>query len=428
VLVVLGIAVALTPLVSPKGPGHGAPVDALMFIGAVVAFLWAQRSRAVLRVPYVVPMTCLVAVGLVAALVGVSPFVGGLAMVQELFLLLWGAALATVCRTPRALGVLLRTWALSAAAWAVVLIAAVLTGQHAISGGVGAVGSRARLFFDHPNMAGNYFMIGAFIVVASGCPRRMWLRVAAVAVCVLAMFLTGSNAALLSLIGGAVLALFLHLRAHAGPVRAIAVVTALVAVLGVGWVEVGAPLVAAAQQSDNSLLRYSVGRGARSAEARQSLFTSQFQLYEQGDLLGIGPAGTREALGTEAAPAVKEAHNDYLGALVERGPLGALALFGLVGAVAARAVWLTRRPLSPRLTAVVPVPAALVGACAAFALTAVTHEILHYRWLWTLLGLVAALHLLIRQESDELGGGTPAPVGAGVDSSAPGGTILPRDR
>jgi hypothetical protein len=46
------------------------------------------------------------------------------------------------------------------------------------------------------------------------------------------------------------------------------------------------------------------------------------------------------------------------------------------------------------LRAAVPVPAALGGACAAFALTSLTHEVLHYRWFWTLLGLLAAAYLL----------------------------------
>jgi hypothetical protein len=40
----------------------------------------------------------------------------------------------------------------------------------------------------------------------------------------------------------------------------------------------------------------------------------------------------------------------------------------------------------------------LAGACVAFAAFAVTHEMLHYRWLFTLLAVIAALHLLQRAE------------------------------
>ena len=417
VLVLVAVAVALTPLVAPKGPGHAAPIDVLVAVGVFAAFLWALRSKATLRVPYIIPTTALVLIGLASAMLGSAPMSGLLATVQEIFLLLWCAALATVCRTPRALGVVLRTWALSATAWAGLLVVGVVTGLTVISGANGKEGARAALFFDHPNMAGNFFMIGAFIVVAAGCPRRLPLRIGACLLLVAAMFLTGSNAALLSLIGGSVVALFLHLKARKGIIRATAIIAMLVAVLGIGWVEVASPLVTAAQQSDNPLLKYSVGRGARSAEARGSLFASQFNLFQEGHWLGIGPANTRAALGDTTATTVKEAHNDYLGTLVERGPLGALALAGLVGVVTARAIGVSKQPLAPHLAAAVPVPAALVGACAAFALTAVTHEVLHYRWLWTLFGLLAALHLLTRASpADSSAGSAPAgaPPGAGL--------------
>lgn len=414
VLALLAACVALTPLVSPKGPGHGAPIDLLIAIGVAGTVLWAIRRKATVRLPYAVPMTALVALGLTAAMLSVSPQVGGIAMVQETFLVFWCAAIATVCRTPRALGVLLRSWSLSTTAWGLLLIVGVVTRHKAISGATGAEGGRARLFFDQPNMAGNYFMIAVFVVVASGCPRRLWARIGACTVLVLAMFLTGSNAALLSLISGSVLVLFLWLKVRSGLVTATAVIALMVGGLGVGWVEIGAPLVSAAQQSDNPLLRYSVGRGERSAGARESLFSSQFAIYERGNLLGIGPAGTRDALGSAAATTVKEAHNDYLGTLTERGPLGLLALFGLLGAVWARATSITGRRLPAHLARVVPVPAALAGACAAFAITALTHEVLHFRWLWTLLGLVAALHLLLREAGD--------PGAAAVPTAVTGGT------
>jgi O-antigen ligase len=234
-------------------------------------------------------------------------------------------------------------------------------------------------------------------------------------VLVAAMFVTGSNAALLSLVGGAVIATFLHIRSHRGMIRATAVISVLVVVLGLGFVTVAQPLITYAQQSNNTLLQASVARSAKSATARESLFAWQFKLYEQGDLIGIGPNGTQEALGAQAAPAVKEAHNDYLGTLVERGPVGLLFLFVLMGAAFSRIVAFTRRPLPPRLAEVIPVPAALAAACAAFAMTAFTHEIMHYRWLFTLLGIVAAVHLLARREADA----EPARMATGGQVRAP---------
>jgi O-antigen ligase len=195
-----------------------------------------------------------------------------------------------------------------------------------------------------------------------------------------------------------VVTLYLRVRARQGVVRALASAGAVVALLGLGAVEVAVPLVSIASQSSNPFIRYSIGRGQRSADARQSLFSQQLSVYERGDLLGIGPSTTKATLAEDAASTVKQAHNDYLATLVERGPVGLLALFLLISTVFGRIVVFARRPLPPWLAAAVPLPAALGGACAAFALTSLTHEILHYRWLWTLLGLVAAMHVLARQQ------------------------------
>jgi O-antigen ligase len=412
VIGVLGVCIALAAFINPKGPGNTAPWDVLAVLAVFVVFLWMLRTRAPLRLPYGIPMAGLMITGLLAAARSVDPTAGSVAILQELYLLLWCAAVATVCRTAKAIGVLLRVWALSAVFWGAVLIWAVLSGVRAVSGiGTSAVtdiayvsglnqgfGTRSRLFFDHPNMAGNYFMIAVFIVLAAGCPRRPWLRAGACAILIGAMFLTGSNAALLSLVAGGVVTLFLRVRARRGLVHALAVVGAVVGVLAIGAVEVAAPVVTAAEQSNNPFIRYSIGRGQRSADARSSLFSSQIAVYEKGDLLGVGPSTTKETLAQDVATTVKQAHNDYLATLVERGPLGLLALFVLICAVFARIAVFTRRPLPPSLAAAVPLPAALGGACAAFALTSLTHETLHYRWLWTLLGVVAAMYVLARRD------------------------------
>src|SRR4051794_22140260 len=378
VLVVMAIAVALVALVNPTGPGHVALVDPGMLLGVLAVALWSLGSRAAFRLPYAVPMVGLMATGLVAGMLGVSPVDGLQAVAQEIYLLLWCAAVATVCRTPRGVAVVLRVWAGSAIAWAGLLVLAVATGQKWLSG-AGSVangsadlsgvseGTRARLFFDHPNMAGNYFMIAVFIVVASGFPRRLWVRVAACGLLCLAVFLTGSSAAMLSLVVGGVVTVFLQLRARRGMLTATSVVLLVVGLLGVAWVEVVSPALTAASQSNVALVRNSVGRGIRSAEARQSLFASQLQIFERGDLLGIGPAVTKSTLGAEGAAAVHEAHNDYLGTLVERGPLGLAALFGLIGVAWARLARFTTRPLPPRLAAAVPIPAALAGGRAGLA-------------------------------------------------------------
>ncbi|MGY1620132.1 O-antigen ligase family protein [Geodermatophilus sp. SYSU D00691] len=393
VLTVIGLCIGLTPLVSPKGPGNGAPIDLVVAVGVTTGLLWAVRRRARLNFPFFVPMTAYVTAGLVAAMLSAVPFRGGIAAGQEVFLFLWCATLATVCRTPRALAFAVRAWAVSASLWAAVLIAGVVGGIPAISGTT-EWGRRAQLFFDHPNMAGNYFMMGIFMVLLSGFPRRRSLRACCYLLLLTAMFFAGSNAALLSLVGGLLVTAFLHLRLRKGLVQAIAVVTTLVVALGATWITVVPTVVAVAEQSDDPLLRYTVGRSPESADKRGILFQQQLEVFADGHLLGIGPGATKHELGTGFARLDKEAHNDYLATLVERGPLGLLALVALIGAVGARVLGSNRSRFPPRLAEAVPVPAALGGACAAFALTALTHEVLHYRWFWTLMGLLAATFLL----------------------------------
>ena len=110
--------------------------------------------------------------------------------------------------------------------------------------------------------------------------------------------------------------------------------------------------------------------------------------------MGIGPSATRQTLAETGVYDPKEAHNDYLGTLVERGPLGVVALLALVGAAAVRVLNALRPP--PGWSSVVPRPEALAAVAVAYAFTSLTHEVLHYRHLWTFLAVLAALHLASR--------------------------------
>ena len=143
---------------------------------------------------------------------------------------------------------------------------------------------------------------------------------------------------------------FLHLKSRRGFVPAIVVATSLLVVLGAGAAYVVPPLVAAAEQSHAPSCA-AVGRSSESADKRGDIFADQIELYERGDLLGIGPAATKNELGSSFAGVAKEAHNDYLATLVERGPIGLLAVATLIAAVIARISGITRRRLprcSPR--------------------------------------------------------------------------------
>lgn len=390
-------AVAMMPFLSPKGPGNSAPVDMMMALAVGAVVLWAGVSGSTLHLPYAVPMAGLLTVGATAALFSPAPKLGGIAVMQEIFLLAFCGAVTSLCRSPGVLRAVLRTWSIAATAWASALVLAVLAGMPALAGVSRAGGGRARQMFDHPNMAGNYFMISVFVVVASRYPSSGRLRAGSVAVLVTAMVLSGSNAASLSLMLGGLAALFLHLHWKVSTAAAATVVAVLVLVGGGTWAVVSGPALTIVQHSENPYIKYSVGRASRSAEARQSLFSEQYELFEKGGLIGLGPAGTRRTLEQEPASAAKESHNDYLATLVERGPFGAVALLALIASIAIRLASIGPHRLLPAFRDAVPNPAALIGAFVAFAFTAITHEVLHYRHLWTLLGVVAALHLFGRR-------------------------------
>ena len=113
-------------------------------------------------------------------------------------------------------------------------------------------------------------------------------------------------------------------------VAAVAVVLCVALGGGVAWSVVAEPVLSAVGSSENRLVRYSVARSSRSANNREALYASQFGLFEQSNLVGIGPAATRSALGRVDASTAKEAHSDYLASLVERGPLGVIGLLRLL--------------------------------------------------------------------------------------------------
>jgi len=108
----------------------------------------------------------------------------------------------------------------------------------------------------------------------------------------------------------------------------------------------------------------------------------------------VGPGGTKAALQAEQAPYVKEAHDDYLAAVVERGLLGGVALVWLVALVVVRARRIGRRDaLRPEFAAVLPRPELLGAAAGAVLLSALFYEVLHFRHVWALFGLIAAAEL-----------------------------------
>jgi O-antigen ligase len=109
--------------------------------------------------------------------------------------------------------------------------------------------------------------------------------------------------------------------------------------------------------------------------------------------LGEGPVSTKTRLSNENVLLVKEAHNDYFAALIERGPLGFLGIILLVASVMFRALSVVRAKLDGGFASVVVRPNALVGALAGTLIAMTVYELLHVRHVWALFAVVASLSI-----------------------------------
>ena len=386
------LAVCALPLLRPSGPGNTGLVDVGVVVAMVVALLWLSGHRYPVRFPYALP----VALGIVAgALGGLAAGGGLLALSQDLFLFGWTLAIANLGRSPALLGTLVRAWGLSVTGWAALLIGGVLGHVAWLSGQSGLDGSRAALTFGDPNLAADYFLVGLLVLRAAQVPRQRSLRLLCCAVVVVAIVLTGSNGGLTAIVfatvGGWLFGLVRSGRAPAAVL--VACLLAGAAVAAASTVDLSG--VAARARDSAPVLRDSIGREAESGGSRQTLVREGFSLWLSNDSpVGVGPGGTKAALQAEQAPYVKEAHDDYLAAVVERGLLGGVALVWLVALVVVRARRIGRRDaLRPEFAAVLPRPELLGAAAGAVLLSALFYEVLHFRHVWALFGLIAAAEL-----------------------------------
>jgi O-antigen ligase len=391
----LGLAVVALPMVTPFGPANITPADPALLAAIVVVVFAAGTAGHEVHLPYLVPAGIVVVAGALAAVLGSYPKEGFVAVVQDMFLFAWCAAIANAARSPNTMASVLRVWSFSGIAWASILVGAVMTGQNQIAGVTELDGTRAALTFGEQNGAALYFVVTLVIVLAARCPSNRALRTLAVAVIVTATLLTGSLAGLSGILGIGLTVAFLGVQERRGLTAAVGVFTLMAVASGflVAWAD-PARILSSAHESPYPIIRDSIGRQQDSSGTREVLAREAMRLYRSGPALGRGPVTTKEALLAEQAPYAKEAHNDYLAALVERGAIGLAGVLLFAGALVVRAsaVW-TRRRLSAGFAVAVPYPAALVGGLVAIAVFSFTHEVLHDRSVWAFFALIAALHL-----------------------------------
>jgi O-antigen ligase len=400
VLVPVCLGIAMLPLLQPAGPGNSSPVDVFFAVAIGATILWAGYAGQELRLPYALAVGLLMLGGAIGALAGPFPELGLLALVQDFVLLIWCGVVVNTARSPIALQWILRAWAWSAIAWAIVLVLAVASGNYALAGITDRTGVRAALTFGDPNYAANYFFVSLMIVMAARIPRRLGLRIAAAALLIVALGLTGSNGGILATAIGVGVVFLFYVGRRWGPMGAVAAggfaaAGAVIALL----VFQALPLEVWARDSGIPLLRDSVGRSSQSAQERAWLIQEMTTLYQQGAPWGLGPGSTKPLLQTELAPYAYQTHDDYLESIVERGFIGAFGLLVLIGAVGVRTWAVVARPLAPEFAALFPRTSPLVGAVVGLAVSASYYQILHFRHVWTLLAIIAALFVWARRRA-----------------------------
>ena len=381
------------PMLHPTGPGNSSPVDVLLLASVVTGAVWARTGHHKLRAPYFIPAALLIAAGAASGLVSALPGLALQTLVIDVLLFAWCTVIVNVLSSPRAMRYALAAWSWAGIIWAAVVGVAWLGHVTALEGLQAAEGNRVLFTFGDPNYAATYWVTTIFVVYASRTPSARWMRVGGYLILAWALVLSESNGGVLALAIGVLFLLSVRAYRKRGLVGSLAVV--LVAVLSVGAVLAFFPLNKMRQDALNSgqpLLVNSIGRSGQSSSERSQLVGELLQLYQQSDgILGLGPASTKPILTSQNAPYPNMAHDDFLGALTERGVVGLLGLLLLVGTVAMWAAPLARRPLSAGFAAAVPRPAGLVAGLLALGVIAFYEEVLHFRFLWALFAIVAVL-------------------------------------
>jgi len=399
----LAVGIGGLPILRPTVGGNLGPADAAMMLCGACILVWAGSTRQVLRGAYLLPSVLTMLAGMVAGLAGAAPAAALLAVAQDFYLLLWALACLNVARTADAAASVARSWCYAAFGWSVTLF--LVVGRTALTA---TTGDTRLAFTSDTNGAGLYFVLSIFVMIAARRPRRRLWRWTAITFLLADTVLTGSLGALSGLLAGLATAIMMGVAARRGPAPALALALALGLTAGSATLYVQRyRVIEAAHASGNAVLRNSLGRGLQTSTERQALTRETLGLVTSAGPAGYGPNTTEQLLRTDQAPYPKQAHNDWIAALVERGVLGFAGMALLAFEVVRRTAQVRDATLlTPAHAEAFPAVQYLAGGAVTVAIFSLTHEVLHDRTAWTLLGLIAALAVFGRP-ARQPGGGTP---------------------
>jgi O-antigen ligase len=361
------------PLVAIQGPAHTTPMDGVNFMFVVGYWIFILTRRETLSFPLIVPfwLICLGSCGgLFSAIDRPRAF---LVMAEDVYLYTWFLTLTHFltrrCRVDR----VVVTWVAVACG---VALATVLDQHMGLFGGrfAGTDAVRASGTFENPNMFGDYLVLSLFLAwaVAAGGRRIFYCAVPALFLGVLA---TASNGAMASLVGGSLTMAAMDPRWWRS--RRIGAVL-LIAGLGLGATTIavysGTDLATALANRKRGEVGGAAGKGM---EERLPVWLDAW--YDlQHNPAGVGP-GNFNRDGGPVSHDDHAAHNEYVGMLVERGPLG---LIGFCTILLTVLVGLYRLDRSPGGRTCGLGVLQLYGALGGMAAHALVIELSHFRHTW----------------------------------------------
>jgi O-antigen ligase len=394
------LALALIPVINPTGPSQLILVDPINFLALAIFFVAVLAGRLPIRFPFALPVFVALMGSVLAMSAAASVSYGVLALVKDAYLYLWFVALVTLLEPRGSLLGVRKAWVWVACLETVFIVVQAIAVQHLSLHEVLVDRRRFRAVgtFTNPNMLADYMMVSIFVLLGLAREVRWWLLAPAFALIVLGMVTTKSNGGLMSLLAG--LATWAVAWAWTGGVRrdqlSGVLMFGVAAVIAATWAhaEFGLGDQVVRQIEAHSYM----GSMGNSNDQREQIW------HRLGDMMskhpfGIGPKQSSQQelqIGERERPesfGSKEAHDDYLAFLVERGPLGLLGLligFGMVVAMVLGArARIVQRLGDPEVGTALW--AACVGGLAASSVHSLVIEKLHFRHFWFFFAILTTL-------------------------------------
>jgi O-antigen ligase len=390
--------VVLIPFVASIGPGQIAIADVFNVIAvAAFAIVFLARRPAVI-VPFLIPVFVISAASLLAITNASSPSQSMFTIAQDAYLFLWFVMLVNVMGAHDDLRAIRVAWMWVSAAIAIYGVVALMSHGYGFSELFSPKGERASATFGNANIFSDYLVLSLFVVASlSGEVRRLW-RWPAIGAILLGIMASKSLGGILSLVVG--LGTWFIVRAVTRRTSKLTLVAAVLVVSGLGALGVWAVKgVGVGERGlDVAASQTVAGRFGKSSESRLRIWGQLRERYAQSPL-GIGPGNSKflqlSIATRERAESYygKEAHNDYVGYAVERGPFALIALLVIIWAAVRRPwqAWSSAPGSRWREGIAGTWTAALIAGIAASSAHSFTVEKLHFRHFWFFLALLCAL-------------------------------------